>query len=56
MTEQLEAEVKRLSLSFPNGHNFSYRGYGYDIYSPTIGALGRNKYIDKNVSFARVCS
>ena len=30
-TEQLEAEVKRLSLSFPNGHNFSYRGYGYDI-------------------------
>ena len=47
--EALEAEVKRLSLTLPNGHNYSYRGFGYDIFSPNLTSLGNNRFVDFNV-------
>lgn len=47
--QNIEEELKRLSLSAPNGHNFNYRGYGYDVYSPHLKGFGEGQFVDSNI-------
>lgn len=47
--QELKGWVERLSLTTPNGQNFNYRGYQYQIYSPNAESFGHQNKVEVNV-------
>ena len=47
--KELESIIESLSLKTPNGNNYSYSGYQYNIFSPNINSFGSGRYVEDNI-------
>ena len=47
--ENIRQIIQTYSLTTPNGNNFNYSGYHYNIYSLNINGFGTGRYVDDNI-------